>query len=147
MQTIENKPLSLALKDIAARFGVSAIYVFGSRAEEISGRIQNEHSIGSHSNSDLDLGIQPTPGKDLSAREKVEITIALEDLFEVPRADLISIPEADPFLALDIIRGELIYCTDLDQQAEDELYILRRAGDLAPFEKERIEMILNGGGR
>jgi len=75
----------------------------------------------------------------------VEIILALEALFGVKRVDLVVLPEAGPYLALDIIRGELIYCRDPDQQAEDELYILRRAGDLAYFEKERRKMILAGG--
>ena len=46
------------------------------------------------------------------------------------------LPEASPFLALDVIKGELIYCNDPDLQAEDELYVLRRAGDLAYYEKK-----------
>ena len=61
--------------------------------------------------------------------------------------DLILLPEADPFLALDIIKGELLYCADPDRQAEDELYVLRRAGDLAGFQRERIDQIIRGGGR
>jgi uncharacterized protein len=68
-------------------------------------------------------------------------------LFGAARVDLVVLPEADAFLALDVIRGELIYCRDFDQQAEDELYILRKAGDLAYFEKERRKLILTGGGR
>ncbi len=138
---------SSALEAIAGRFGISDIYVFGSRAQEIAGQIRNQRPVSPNTNADLDVGVQPIPGRGLSARERVEMSIALEDLFEVPRVDLVLIPEADPFLALDIIRGELIYCGDLDQQAEDELYILRRAGDLAFYEKERRRLILSGGGR
>ena len=35
--------------------------------------------------------------------------MALEDLFLVPRVDLVSISEADPFLAANIIRGERLF--------------------------------------
>jgi hypothetical protein len=58
--------------------------------------------------------------------------------------DLVVLPEADPFLALDVIRGELLTCADADAQAEDELYVLRRAGDLARFARERWRLILSG---
>lgn len=58
--------------------------------------------------------------------------------------DLVILPEADPFLALDVIRGELLYCADRDAQAEQELQVLRRAADLAPYARERWEQILVG---
>jgi hypothetical protein len=77
----------------------------------------------------------------------VRLTIDLEDLFGADRVDLVILPEASAFLALEAIQGELLYCEDEDDQAEYELYVLRRAGDLAPFERERREMILGGGGR
>lgn len=62
---------------------------------------------------------------------------------DVVRVDLVVIPEADPFLAAEVIRGELLYCSDPDDQAENELYILRRAGDLAHYKRERIQSILS----
>jgi hypothetical protein len=71
----------------------------------------------------------------------------LEDLFEVGRVDLVLLPEADPYVALDVIRGELLYTRDPDRQARYELYVLRRAGDLLPFKKERMRMILEEGAR
>jgi hypothetical protein len=52
----------------------------------------------------------------------VRLANELEDLFEVSRVDLVMLPEADSFMALDIIRGEVLYCTDADEQAEYELY-------------------------
>jgi hypothetical protein len=77
--------------------------------------------------------------------EKVLLALALEELFDVARVDLVVIPEVDPFLAVDIIRGELLYCRNLDEQAEHELYVLRRAADLACYEQERRRLILSGG--
>jgi hypothetical protein len=68
----------------------------------------------------------------------------LEEIFELPRADLVVLNDADPFIALEAVRGELLFCADLDQQAEEELFILRRAGDLEPFETERIRLMLAG---
>jgi hypothetical protein len=61
---------------------------------------------------------------------------ALEALFDVRRVDLIVLPEADAFLAADVVRGELLAMTDPDAEAEAQLHYLRRAADLAPFLRE-----------
>jgi len=47
------------------------------------------------------------------------------------------LPEANAFLAADVVRGELLLATDLDAEAEAQLYYLRRAADLAPFLREQ----------
>ena len=41
----------------------------------------------------------------------------------------------------------LLYTSDADRQAEYELFVLRRAGDLLPFYRERVRMILEKGAR
>jgi uncharacterized protein len=135
------------LNELAETYHFSDLYVFGSRAKEILGRLKGTNEASLYPDSDVDVGVQPNRGHRLSALDKVELTLALEDLFEAGKVDLILLPEADPFLALDIIRGELLYCADLDRQAEDETYVLRRAGDLAIFQRERIDQIIHGGGR
>ena len=53
-----------------------------------------------------------------------------------------SLSEADPFLAANIIRGERIFSKDTYLADEYDLYILRRAGDLIPLERERINLIM-----
>ncbi len=135
--------LPAQLEKIARRFEVRDIYVFGSRAREIASRVHGEQPSRVLSGSDVDIAVQPERGVRLSVEQKVRLAIALEDLFDVGRVDLVTVPEADPFLATDIVRGELLYCGDPDEQAETELYILRRAADLAHFKKERIDSILS----
>lgn len=132
------------LREICNKYGVIGLYAFGSRAEEIAKRVEGAPLPSEHPTSDVDIGVQPPLGKRLTARERVRLAIELEDLLDVARVDLVVLPEADPFLALDAIRGELLCCTDLDAQAEYELYVLRRAGDLAPFARERWRLILAG---
>jgi hypothetical protein len=135
----------VTLQSIARPYHLSAIYAFGSRAQEIALRVRDNEPLQLASPSpDVDIGVHPSAGHVLSARDRVRIAVALEDLFSVYRVDLVVVPETRPFLALDIIRGELIYCEDLDEQAEFELYVLRRAGDLAYYERERIRLILSG---
>jgi len=131
---------------IAGRYGLGAIYVFGSRAREVARRLDGEVVAAIHPASDIDIGVRPAPGIRLTARDRVRLTADLEDLLGARRVDLVILGEADPFLALDVIRGELLYCTDKDAQAEEELHILRRAGDLAPYARERWEQILVGSG-
>ena len=65
----------------------------------------------------------------------------------VARVDLVVLPEAGAFLALAVVSGELLYCDNSTEQAEYELYVLRRAGDLLPFERARRELILSQGAR
>ena len=68
--------------------------------------------------------------------------MALEDLFCVSRVDLVNLNEADPFLAANVIRGERLYSKNADLADEYDLYVLRRAGDLIPLERERIAIIM-----
>jgi hypothetical protein len=72
----------------------------------------------------------------------VDLMQALEDLLGVARVDLVILPEADPFLAADVVRGERLCAQDAYQADEYDLYVLRRAGDLAPLERERMALIL-----
>jgi uncharacterized protein len=135
---------SEALVGLARRYGLTAVYVFGSQAADVASFIQRPSFPILNPEMDVDIGIQPIPDKKLSAQDRVEITLILEELFQVRRVDLVVLPEASPFLALDIIKGELIYCNDPDRQAEDELYVLRRAGDLAYYEQQRRQQIIDG---
>jgi hypothetical protein len=71
------------------------------------------------------------------------MAVELEDLLNAGRVDLITLGDADPFLSANVIRGERLFCNDHYAADEYELYILRRAGDLADFERERIDRIMH----
>jgi len=122
---------------LAQSFSLTAVYVFGSRAEEIVASAFGKAPSGDRSESDVDIGVQPERGSFLSARQRVQLVLKMEEIFGVSRVDLVILPEANAFLAADIVRGELLYCCDSAQEAELQLYYLRRAGDLAPFLRER----------
>jgi predicted nucleotidyltransferase len=132
------------LTSIATRYDIVALYAFGSRAAEIAGFVRGQKVSLQGPNSDVDIGVQPKAGWYLSAQERVQLAIELEDFLGVNRVDLVILSDADPFLALEIVRGELLYCADEDAQAEYELYVLRRAGDLAFYARERWQQILMG---
>lgn len=133
---------------ICRSYEIADLYVFGSRTDEIAGLIrQDSAGTVSKAGSDLDIGVLPEKPVPWSPERRVTVSMELEDLFGVGRVDLVILPDADPFLALDIIRGELLYTSNPDRQARYELFVLRRAADLLPFKKERIRLILEEGAR
>ena len=110
---------------------VIGAYLFGSRS-------RSEATVA----SDLDLGILCNEPLALAA------LIALEDELDSAtggRVDLVDLARADPFLALDVVRGDRIYERDGRRLDEFDLHVLRRAADLAPFERERRRMFLSAG--
>ncbi len=134
------------LAHLAHKYGLTAIYVFGSRAPEIAARVHGEGAIVQRPQSDVDIAVQPARSSRLSAQARVQLAMALEDLFDAPRVDLVVLPEANPFLAIEAIRGELLFCADPDAQAEDELYFLRRGGDLLTYQRERWQQLIEREG-
>jgi predicted nucleotidyltransferase len=120
-------------------YSIQILYAFGSRAREALEVLDGGREAFSPSASDLDVGAKPAGP--LGIREKSSIAVELEDVLGVPRVDLVVLPEADPFLAANIIRGERLYYADEHFADEYELYILRRAGDLAPLERERLSLL------
>ena len=131
-----------ALRELCRKYDIEILYIFGSRAVEVSEWLNNPRQTLAVSASDIDIGIKPASSVLLSVHQKVLFTQVLEDLFNVTRVDLVVLPEADPFLAANIIRGERVYQRDAFLADEYDLYILRRAGDLAPLERERMALVL-----
>jgi len=125
---------------IASQYGLQIIYAFGSRAKEALNLVEDRIEQFSSTPSDLDVGVKPE--KPLTVEEKVKIAILFEDLFDVVRVDLIVLPEAPVFLALKIVTGEILYMYDSTYEAEYQLYIMRQAADLLPYEQMKQRMIM-----
>lgn len=128
-----------ALEQICQQFGIYTLYAFGSRAGEVSAWLQNEKPM-SASQSDVDVGILAS--QPLAIKQKTKLALLLEDFLGVNRVDIIALPDADPFVAANIIRGERLYAADDYLADEYDLYVLRRAGDLIPLEQERQQLIM-----
>jgi predicted nucleotidyltransferase len=131
-----------SIERLCTEMGISILYAFGSRARELYDWVEGTIQSLSPGRSDVDIGARAAPDIFWSVKEKVIIAQALEDLFDCPRVDLVVLNEADPFLAAEIVRGERLFATDTHEADEYELYVLRRAGDLLPLERERLDMIL-----
>jgi len=133
------------LEALADEYGLLALYVFGSRAAEIAERAAGGMVARTHSGSDVDIGVQPQRDRLLTAEDRVHIVHRLEALLGADRVDLVILPEANAFLAADVVRGELLLATDLDAEAELQLYHLRRAADLAPLLREQWRETVGSG--
>ena len=133
----------ISIRNLCKKYGIAILYAFGSRADEIRKVVAGEDKIDNDCLSDIDIAVKMLVGVTLNIRQKVELSIDIGDLFGVDKVDMVILSEADPFLAANIIRGERIYCVDETLADEFDLYVLRRAGDLAPFERQRIENILS----
>lgn len=129
------------IEDTCGSFGVEMLFAFGSRSKEIYDLVEGARSLNKEAFSDVDIGVKTRFSTSLTVKEKVHLGIELEDILGVKRIDLCIIEEVDPFVAANIIRGERLYCDDPYRADEFELYILRRAGDLAFIERERINLI------
>src|SRR5512139_3701024 len=107
------------IKFLATKYDLQIIYAFGSRAKDVLNMIEGRMVTLPCTSSDLDIGVKP--GRPLTVEEKVEIAIFFEDLFNVHRVDVVVLPEAPVFLALEIVCGELLYAQDAVHEAEYQL--------------------------
>ncbi len=128
------------VEQLCRKYRVKALYVFGSRAAQMLRALADDSYQFPPSPSDLDVGV--LTHSPFSIDDKVNLTLALETIFAAPRVDLFLLQEADAFLAANVIRGERIFAEDSYLADEYELYVLRRAGDLAELERERMAIIL-----
>lgn len=128
------------IRQICEKYNVKSFYVFGSREKELLQAIHNDTFQLSKTRSDLDIGV--LTHSSFSMENKVNLTLELEDVFGLPNIDLFILQEADAFLAANIIRGTRVFEKDPYLADEYELFILRRAGDLADLERQRMAMIL-----
>jgi len=131
-----------ALARLCRQFEIEILYAFGSRAQEVKEWLTGPRFELPSSPSDVDIGVKVVSETTLSVHEQVRLALALKDLLGAAQVDLVCLSNADPFVAANIVRGVRLYARDSYQADEYELYILRRAGDLAPLERERMALIL-----
>jgi hypothetical protein len=132
------------LNDICRKFNIDILYAFGSLEKSVRDWIAEDLADLDPGYSDIDIGVLSAIGAGRSVTEKIFLTQALEDFFNVARVELIDLNEADPFLAAEVIRGERLFARNHHAADEYDLFVLRRAGDLAPLERERMDLVLGG---
>ncbi len=134
--------LQTEFSELCRSYDLVAVFTYGSRAAETAARLEGREVKSVHPRSDLDLGLLPQRDADLDVSQIVSFMVAIEGLLDVPRADIVDLRRAPPYLALDAIRGERLFCADPYETDVFELFVLRRAADLAFFERERRKMLL-----
>lgn len=137
---------SKKLAELCRKFKIDILYVFGSRSAEVKAWFDGQVDKLEDNLVDVDIGVKPARNTPFSVESKVQLALELEELMGVKRVDLVSFHDADPFLAANIIRGERLFADDYYLADEYDLYILRRVGDLAHFERERMALILDEEG-
>lgn len=135
-----------AVVDLCQEYGIASLYLFGSQSQAVWQWFTTNESLSLMAGHDVDVGVKSLPERALTVRQKVELAQALESLLNAPQVDLVCLEDADPFLAVNIIRGERLYAADNYAADEYELYLLRRAGDLAPFERARMTAVMGASG-
>jgi predicted nucleotidyltransferase len=130
MSPEELQHLSDVCREVAAgEPRIFGVYLFGSQG-----------TGDAHGDSDVDLGVlfsEPV-GLDTVVRLEIEFQRRLGR-----SVDLVDAGSCDAFLALDVIRGERVFEADGLACDKFDLYVMRRAGDLEPFERERRRMLLD----
>lgn len=115
---------------LAPKQGLWAVYAFGSQ-------VRGE----AFSASDYDIAVL--------ADKPVELETLLRWEGELERAlrkpvDLVDLRRVDPFFALEVLKGRRIWARCPVAADEYELYLLRRGGDLAFWERQRRELLVWG---
>jgi predicted nucleotidyltransferase len=124
------KAVDATLREVlASRADVRAAYLFGSQA-----------TGDARPDSDIDIGVLYRSPQPLRTTVAVEAALAEATGKHV---NVVDVARAGAFLALDIVRGERIFTRDATDTDRFELYVLRRAGDLLPFERQRQALMLD----
>ncbi len=112
-------------RDVLARicraFQVAALYVYGSRAAAVLAWLEGRGQALDPGPSDVDIGVRPNPGASFLVENKVRLAIALEDLLDVDRVDLVCLPDADPFVLVQKQLGPFVTALPVNHHSKREV--------------------------
>jgi len=129
-----------ALEDIGDKYGLLAVYLFGSRADDGLRLLRGESVYPE--GSDLDIGIvftQNGPG----VIQLGSIQVELSDVFSPLSIDVVPLHRVDPLFQFRAIDGHRIEAADTHRADIFELEVMRRAAELLPVQRH-IERDLFG---
>lgn len=110
-----------------------AVYLFGSRAADGARRLAGEEVP--REGSDLDIGVVfRDPGFD--PRRLSRLQVALEDLFEPLRVDLVPLQRADALFQWNAVEGRRVAACDDTAADRYELVVASRAAELLPIQRQ-----------
>jgi predicted nucleotidyltransferase len=121
------------LGQLCERFGLAAIYLFGSRADDGLRRLHGEPV--SREGSDLDVGVVfRDPAYD--PRRLSLLQVDLEDRFAPLRIDLVPLQRVDPLFQFRAIDGHRVAAPDATLANRWELVVMSRAEELLPIQRQ-----------
>jgi predicted nucleotidyltransferase len=121
------------LEHLGERFGLAAVYLFGSRADDGLRLLRGEPVA--REGSDLDVGVVfLDPGFD--PRRLSLLQVGLEDLFAPLRVDLVPLQRVDPLFQFNAIEGHRVAAPDLLVADRWELVVMNRAEELLPIQRQ-----------
>ena len=121
------------LNRLCQEYGLLAVYLFGSRADDGLWLLQGEGV--SREGSDLDIGIAfREPLRNLRVLSSLQVEF--EDIFEPLRVDLVPLQRVDALFQFSAIDGHRIAATDPDEADRYELVVMNRASELLPIQRQ-----------
>jgi predicted nucleotidyltransferase len=123
------------VRQIAERYGLSLIVLFGSRAE-----------LRDNKQSDVDVAYMTdeTAGKKLSFEDELALAREFEVLFKAPRADIIRLTNTSPLFMYMILQdGVILFEKESALFPEMYTYALKRFEDNMPLYRQRFEYLRN----
>ena len=121
------------LLEICREFELLSVYLFGSRADDGLRLLRGEPV--SAKGSDLDVGVF-SMSRNPDVDRLGELQVALEEVFDPLRVDLVPLDHVDPLFQFRAIDGHRIATTNSTATDERELEVMRRAADLLPFQRQ-----------
>ncbi len=121
------------LRQICRDFKLLSVYLFGSRADDGLRLLQGAQV--SSEGSDLDVGVFAV-SRNLDVVRLGELQVALDEVFEPLRVDLVPLDRVDPLFQFRAIDGHRVATSDSTATDERELEVMRRAADLLPIQRQ-----------
>lgn len=131
----------LSINEIAEKYEISMIYLFGSQAE-LGERYLHGEDIKPEPYSDLDIAVFFEKLPENSIKTYGELYRDFCILFEPFEIDLVFMHEQDSLFQYEIIKGIRIYAKDEEFADEYEELIMKKASDLSFKQKEFIRDVL-----
>ncbi|MEE2636404.1 MAG: nucleotidyltransferase domain-containing protein [Acidobacteriota bacterium] len=106
------------LKTLCQHFKLDALHVFGSRAGEVVESLRLSRKLDPRHSSDVDIGVLPNADYPIGVDDRVGLTGAFEELLGVSRVNVVVLPSASSYLALDVVSGARLCCFNPIREAE-----------------------------
>ncbi|MBI2215864.1 MAG: nucleotidyltransferase domain-containing protein [Candidatus Rokubacteria bacterium] len=117
---------------LCERFGVLALYLFGSRADDGLRRLHGDDV--SAEGSDLDVAVLfADPRSDV--RRLAQLQVALEDAFAPLRVDVVPLDRVDALFRFSAIDGHRVAVTNATRADRYELDVMREAANLLRIQR------------